>query len=64
MEINTMAFCKKYQIDNNGKYGHCNSGKCMVCGKDTTQVDAALLWDGIATYLCSDNCYAIYWKEG
>lgn len=63
MEINTTAFRKKYQIDDNGKYDHYNPGKCVVCSEDTTQVDAALLWDGIVTYLCSDSCHDDYWKE-
>lgn len=60
--IDTTPFRKKYSIDENGKFGHYKSGKCEICGKETTQVDADLLWCGLPTYLCSDKCHSEYWS--
>lgn len=62
MKIDTSSFCAKYKIDDNGKYGHYKTGVCEVCGKETTQVDATMLWDGIPVYLCSDECHDKYWN--
>lgn len=61
IKIDTSAFRKEYSIDENGKFGQYKSGKCRICGKETTQVDASLLWDGLVTHLCSDICYGEYW---
>ena len=62
MVIDTSAFRKTYRVDAKGKYAHYKSGKCSVCGKETSQCDASLLWDGLVTYICSDGCNREYWK--
>ena len=56
-------FREAYSIDENGRFGHYKSGNCKVCGKSTTQVDATMLWDGIVTHLCSDECHDAYWSN-
>lgn len=61
--IDIAPFRKKYRIDENCKFGHYKSGKCEICGEETTQVDADLLWCGLPTYLCSDKCYSKYWSS-
>ena len=62
MKIDTSEFRKRYRVDDNGRYAHYKIGECEICGKETTQVDAALLYDGLPTYLCSEKCYAEFWR--
>lgn len=62
-KIDTTEFRKIYRIDDNGKFGHYKEGKCIVCEKSTTQCDADMLFCGIPTYLCSDECHFEFWKN-
>lgn len=63
MVINTSAFRERFSIDEEGKFGHYKSGLCETCRCLTSQVDATMLWDGIPTYLCSNECYDAYWTK-
>ncbi len=60
-KIDTSAFYKTFNVNKDAKFAHYEHGYCRICGRLTTQVDACLLWDGLATYLCSDDCYDKYW---
>ena len=63
MKIDTSSFRKIYHVDAEGKYAYYKLGKCSVCGKETSQCDASLLWDGIVDYICSDECDSKYWSS-
>ena len=60
MVIDTSSFRSKFHVDEEGKFAHYKEGKCEVCGKVTSQCDASLLWDGLVTYLCSEECASKY----
>lgn len=62
MDIDVKPFREKYNIKEDSDFAYYKHGKCVVCGKDTTQCDAAMLWYGIVTYLCSDECYKQHWQ--
>lgn len=64
MKIDTSPFRLKYRVDEKGKFARYEQGTCVVCGKATTQVDASLLWYGLVTYICSDECHRFYWTGG
>lgn len=56
------SFRRRYNVDAANKFAQYKIGECEVCGKETTQVDAALLYVDLPTYLCSEECYAKYWR--
>lgn len=61
--IDTSAFREEFKLTPDGKFGYYKEMPCEVCGKLTNQHDADMLWDGIPTPLCSDECASKYWSK-
>lgn len=61
--INTEHFRKKFKVDDDGVWAIYKEAPCEVCGKLTSKCDATMLWDGLHTPLCSDECMCKYWSK-
>lgn len=61
--IDTSTFRKKFNVTPDGKFGYYKEMRCEVCGKLTNQHDGSMLWCGVPTPLCSDECYDKFWSQ-